>query len=106
MSAKKAAKQTVPTRPIQLGDRVRGKITGYTGICDAIMVHLYQCRQVHIMPEDLDRDGNVKKGEWVDEPWCEIVAPNVFAPLAAVEGFKGERVSGAPDRAAVRDLQR
>lgn len=101
----KKKKATIPGL-IDLGDRVRYKINGFTGICDAYMEHLYQCRQVHIVPEELDKDGKRKEGEWADEPWVEILEKGVFKPLAKVESAAGKAISGAPDRAAVRELRR
>lgn len=103
MKKKKAAAATIPGT-IELGDRVRFKINGFTGICDAFMEHLYQCRQVHIVSEELGADGKRQEGEWADEPWVEILEKGVYRPLAAVE-VAGKAVSGAGfPRTAIREL--
>lgn len=82
---------------LKLGDRVRHRINGFTGIVTGLTSYLQQCRQVLVTPESLDKEGKIKEGHWYDEPWLDLVERGVHAPKAAVEAA-GKRRSGAPDR--------
>lgn len=86
---------------ISLGDRVKYKIDGFEGIATGVTDYLFQCRQIHVQPEDLDKDGKAKVGRWIDEPWLDVIKAGVHKPVAAVEqviGGKKKAVSGAPAR--------
>jgi hypothetical protein len=82
---------------VKVGDRVKYRIDGFAGIATGITHYLFQCSQVHVAPEDLDKDGKAKAGRWIDEPWLDIVKAAVHAPRAAVT-VRGRAVSGAPNR--------
>lgn len=82
---------------LNLGDRVRHQINGFTGIVTGITSYLQQCRHILVTPETLDKDGKIKDAHWYDEPWLDLVAVGVHVPKAAVE-TAGRRLSGAPDR--------
>jgi hypothetical protein len=82
---------------INLGDRVRYKINGFTGIVTGTCQYLYQCDQVYVKPERLDKDGQEQEGHWYDVPWVELIDARVHKPQGAVE-VKGKRVNGAPGR--------
>jgi len=63
---------------IELGDRVKDKISGLKGIVVGISNYLYGCKRVSIQPEEA-KDG--KPAEWytVDEPQLEIVKKSVVS---------------------------
>ena len=52
---------------IQLGDRVRDSITGFTGIATGRAEYQYGCKQIFVTPERLKDDGSMPGGEWFDE---------------------------------------
>ena len=57
---------------IELGDRVKDKISGLKGIVVGISNYLYGCRRISIQPEE-SKDG--KPAEWftIDEPQVDVV---------------------------------
>ncbi len=63
---------------IELGDRVKDKITGLEGIAVGITNYLYGCRRVSIQPEQVK---DHKPADWftIDEPQTEIVKKSAVA---------------------------
>ena len=57
---------------IILGKRVKDKVTGFIGIAVARCVYLNGCVQYHVSPS-VDKDGNERKDQWIDEAQLEIV---------------------------------
>lgn len=82
---------------VELGDRVRDKISGFTGIVVARTEYIESCDQVWIRPEKLGANGELQKAEWFDAPWVEVVEKGVYQPKAVVEAA-GKRLSGGPAR--------
>src|SRR5260221_14316084 len=71
---------------IELGDRVRDKVTSFTGIACGESRFLAQCRQILVRPEKVGKDGKRIDGEWIDEGQLTVVAKHVHEPfLARVE---------------------
>lgn len=64
---------------VELGDRVKDKISGLKGIAVGISNYLYGCRRISIQPEEA-KDG--KPAEWftIDEPQC------VRVKIAVIKG--------------------
>jgi hypothetical protein len=77
---------------IELGDRVKDRLTGFEGIAIAITEWLYNCRRITVQPTDLDKDGAVAKAESFDEDQVEIVAKGA---LVAKVPRSAERVPAA-----------
>ncbi len=65
---------------IELGDRVRDRMTKFEGIVIATTEWLYNCRRITVQPTDLDKDGAVAKTESFDEDQLEIVEKSAFVP--------------------------
>ena len=65
---------------IQLGDRVRDRITGFEGIVIGITDWLYQCRRPIVQPTKLDNDGKSMASESFDEDQLEVIEAGAFAP--------------------------
>lgn len=57
---------------IKLGDKVRDKVTGFTGIATARIEYLHGCVQIEIMPP-VDKDGKKVDGIWIDDPRLESI---------------------------------
>lgn len=74
----------------QLGDEVRNKITGFTGIVTSHAKHLAGCDRLWVEPR-VDANGKSMDGHWLDIDLAEIVRPNVIEPIvysrAAPGGF-------------------
>lgn len=65
---------------LQLGDRVRDRMTGFEGIVIAITEWLYNCRRITVQPSTLDKDGAIPKTESFDEDQLEVVERGAFKP--------------------------
>jgi hypothetical protein len=61
---------------VNLGDRVRDKITKLTGIAIAETKWLYGCTRITIQPEEI-KDGKPAENYCVDEPQLLIIKKNV-----------------------------
>lgn len=58
---------------IQLGQRVRDRITGFQGIAESRHEYLNGCVRYGIQPEGLDKDDKMKEVKVIDEPQLEVV---------------------------------
>ena len=65
---------------IKLGDKVKDKITGLTGIAIGITNWLYGCRRITIQPQE-SKDGKPADAFTVDEPQLEILEERVITPF-------------------------
>jgi len=64
---------------VNLGDRVRDKITGFQGIVIGVTDWLYQCRRPIVQPEEL-KDGKMIDSQSFDEDQLEVLAEGVVTP--------------------------
>lgn len=60
------------TLQIRLGDLVRDRVTGFTGIATARTEWLNKCVRWQLQPREL-KDGKVQPPEVFDEEQCEVV---------------------------------
>lgn len=51
---------------IQLGSTVRDVITGYRGVVIGRTTYLTGCDQYLVKPRELDKDGKIHDGAWLD----------------------------------------
>lgn len=89
--------------PVELGDRVKDPVTGFSGIANAIVVWLNGCIRVAVQPEKLDKDGRVREEKYFDQGALEILKKRVHEPmtLTAVQApVERRRSNGGPDREA------
>lgn len=84
---------------INLGDKARDTITGYTGICIGRFEYLNGCVRIQLLPTKLDKDGKPGDGAVIDEPQLELVK-RANRPLAKPSG--GPRDNPASRRDPVR----
>jgi hypothetical protein len=68
------------TAPAQLGDRVKCRITGYSGIVTAITHWLNGCRRLAVQDEKL-KDGKPSETQHFDDEQLEVVKRAVHAPV-------------------------
>jgi hypothetical protein len=80
------------TKGVQLGDRVKDRVTGFKGIVVARSEYLHGCRRVGVQAEKLE-EGKPTDAQWFDEPQVDVMESAVHAPFAAAP---------APARAAAR----
>lgn len=62
---------------INLGDRVRDRITGFTGIAVARAEYLYGCNRFSVLPEKL-ADKKIQESQWFDEPQLDLVKAKII----------------------------
>ncbi len=63
----------------ELGDRVRDRISGISGIVTGCTEWLYGCRRIVIQAED-NKDGKPVDTFCIDEPQAEIIEKGVIKP--------------------------
>lgn len=86
---------------IELGDRVRDPITGFSGIANCITTWLNGCIRVAVLPEKLDKDGKPQEDRYFDQCSLIVVKKHVHKPmtLTVVAAPKETRRSnGGPAR--------
>jgi hypothetical protein len=66
--------------PAQLGDRVKCRVTGYTGIVTAVTHWLNGCRRLGIQDEKL-KDGKPAEAQYFDDEQLEVVKRGVHKPV-------------------------
>lgn len=74
---------------VKLGDLVRDKITGYTGIAVARTEWLHGCVRVTVQSQEL-KDGKPVETSTFDEPQLAIVGPSSYVDTGAGDTH-GER---------------
>ena len=75
---------------IELGDLVKDRISGFSGIVTARSEYLNGCISVLVSPTNLDNDGKKIKGIWFDDVQLEVEEQKAFGSL--------ERATGGPER--------
>lgn len=87
---------------VNLGDKVRDKITGMTGIVTSRTEHLYGCNHLWVNPQEL-KDGKPVEGAYFDEDRVEVLERSVIKPTpAAVRDNPGSVAGLPPPRSALR----
>lgn len=81
---------------IELGDRVRDRLTGFEGIASGKAQYLTGCDRVGITPTTLKENGEVRETVWFDQPWVEVLEKKVVSPVeprAADAGGPGRGIN-------------
>lgn len=63
---------------ITLGDRVKDKISGFTGVVTGIANYITGCIQYRVEADKLDKDGACLKIQWFDEVQVEFIKARVL----------------------------
>jgi hypothetical protein len=66
---------------INLGDKVRDRISSYEGVMIARCEYLTGCAQIGIKPQGMKTDGGTHDLLYFDEPFVELVEKNVVQPV-------------------------
>lgn len=64
---------------IELGKKVKDKVTGLKGIVVARSEHLNMCNRYLVQPS-VDKDMKVPDGWWIDEMQLEVIGKGVEKP--------------------------
>lgn len=87
---------------IELGDEVRDRMTGFSGIVVGIHTWLYGCRRVSVQPKKL-HEGKIVDPQVFDEPQVEVMKKQNFLKTApAPAGDPGGPHNEPPQRAIPR----
>lgn len=94
-------------KEIQLGDRVKDRISGLVGIVTAKSEYMNGCRRFGVQPEKLTKDGAVAADTWFDEPQLQLVKKSVHLaiPIGIVARSpiaQARRYAGGPARSGDR----
>jgi len=81
---------------IKLGDKVKDKITGYTGIVIGISKFLQGCRRIGVQAQKL-HEGTPISAVWFDEPQLEVVKTKKKV-IERTPGNNGGPISSIPTR--------
>ena len=63
-----------------IGDKVKDRVTGFTGIVNAHARHLAGCDRLWVLPA-VGADGKLPDGHWFDIDMLEIVEANAIEPI-------------------------
>ncbi len=89
-------------KPINLGDRVKDPITGFTGIVTSVTTWLHGCIRIGIQPEKPLPDGKPGEMQHFDQSQLVLVKAGVHKPMVLQVGPAPEpitrRSNGGPSR--------
>lgn len=77
---------TIKQTPINLGDVVRDRLTGFSGIVVARTEWLYGCLRITVQPEELNKDGGVRDSVTFDEMQVTLILPTAVQPASQTTG--------------------
>ncbi len=82
---------------IMLGDRVKDRITGFTGIAVSSTEYLNGCIRIAVDPP-VDKDGKSVDQQWFDHQQMNIVEAGAFykSQVAAKTEQNAEQIGGPP----------
>lgn len=79
---------------VAMGSKVMDVLTGFKGIVVGYALHITGCDTVGIRPSNLDREGNIRKAEWVDVTRVKVLS----GPSKAISlVVRGELQNGKKD---------
>lgn len=61
---------------MNIGDKVRDRITEFEGVVTGICNYISGCQQVLVAPKS--EKGNFKESQWFDSDRCEVIESEVF----------------------------
>jgi hypothetical protein len=73
---------------INLGDKVKDAVAGFTGIVLARMECLYEATQCRVHPDSLDEEGRIKGCEWFEEDRLIVLGEHVVVGFKEIAGKK------------------
>ena len=97
-------------RKIDLGDRVKDRITGLVGIVTAKSEYMNGCRRFGVGAEKPSKDGTLLKDEWFDEPQLVLIKKSVhpvipIGAIAPTPATAARRYAGGPGRSGDRQAR-
>lgn len=74
---------------LQLGDKVKDKVTGFTGIITGYARYLTGCDQYYILPVSKKNPNKYLSGRWFDDGRVEIIEAGVVKPKDVIVDKNG-----------------
>lgn len=71
---------------IELGDKVKDKVSGFSGIAVGKTVYLAGCLRFLVRPDKTDKDGKFQEGIWFDEDELEVVKQKIVKGKKQITG--------------------
>lgn len=91
---------------IELGSKVKDKVTGFEGIAIGETRWLHGCLRYTVQPQDRDKDGKIKESNSFDEPQLTVLQGPEKTKVT--ETPRAARMTGgpAPEPARRKDVAR
>lgn len=87
---------------IQLGDKAKDKVSGYSGVVTGITEWMNGCRRFLLSPQAHKKGETPKEGYWVDEQQAQLVKRGVVRTAFAKS--KEKKRPGGPTPAPTRNM--
>jgi hypothetical protein len=87
---------------IKLGQEVKDKVTGFTGIAVFRAEHLFGCIRIGVKPQEFGKDGRLQEQEFFDEGALEVVSDGVMPKIS--EGEPEKKFPDAPGGAPIGNV--
>jgi len=82
-----------------LGFEVEDKVTDLKGIVNSVCFDLFGCIQADVRPKELNKDGELKKGFWLDINRLKKIGKKPVMDVPNFEyGYTAEGNQGAADK--------
>lgn len=78
---------------IQLGDKVKDSVTGFTGIAVGVTNWLHGCSRVIVQPEGVTKEGKTYENQSFDEPQLIIIKAKKVPKGATNTGGPRQEIS-------------
>ena len=83
---------------IKLGQEVKDKVTGFTGIAVVRAEHLFGCIRIGVKPQGFDKDGKIQEQEFFDEAALIVLSDGIMEVPENPEISPDPKSTGGPDR--------
>ncbi len=85
----------MPTKTIELGDQVKDKVSGFTGIAIGEIKWIYGCKRFVVQPK-ATKEGKLEDAVNFDEHSLEIVKKQAVKPMTQEASDLGRKDPGGP----------
>lgn len=79
---------------VDVGDRVKDRITGFTGVIESRTVWLNGCARVAVKPEELDKDGKPKDAIMFDVTQLDLLQARVHDSANRLDSLVAAQAAG------------
>lgn len=72
-------------RRVNIGDRVRNRVTGFEGVVTGRTEYITGCARLIVQPQGM-KDGKSYDSEYVDEPMADLLQAGALSPVPTQNG--------------------